>query len=216
MFGSFLTFCENKNIQYIKGENNLVSPKDSEVGVPEVTIQDTLFFKETFQIDDVENECLIERLKPIRENFKRINSKTEWTTVLKKDLWESTEGGEVRYYYSGDSLEKIVVRYFGEMGQNLIEYYLIKGEISFVFEKSYEYNRPFYWDSLKMKEFKDNQTFDFDKSNIYELRSYFEQGILIHQLNDKDTSLIHTDDYLMQEQKRITMEFNKLIEISNE
>ena len=172
---------------------------------------DKVALNETFQQEDtVYNEYLADRLKPIRENFKRINSIAKWTSTEKKELEESTEGGEATFYYSTGVLEKIVIRHFGETFQQLTEYYLLKGQLSFVFEKSYKYNRPIYYDSTSMKENNDKEAFDFEKSEILEDRSYFEKGKLIHQVNNQDCGSPFADDYLMNEQKRIVADFDKL------
>ena len=112
---------------------------------------DTVLLQAAFEEEDVvENEYLINELEPIRANFKRINSTTAWTGIDTVDLWESTEGGLARYYYSNDTLHKIIVRQFGETFQYLAEYYLLNAQLSFVFEKRLEYNRPIYWDSTAM------------------------------------------------------------------
>lgn len=50
--------------------------------------------------------------------------------------FESTEGGEAKYYYQKNKLEKIITRIFGESGQILTEYYLLNGQLSFVYEKT--------------------------------------------------------------------------------
>lgn len=172
---------------------------------------DTIILKETFQTEDTAiNEYLAHRLKPIRANFKRINSIAKWAAIDKKDLNQSTEGGEVTFYYSIGGLEKIVTRHFGETFQQLTEYYLLNGQLSFVFEKSYKYNRPAYYDSTSMKDNNDNQAFDFKKSEIVEDRSYFEKGKLIHQVNNQDCGSPFAKDYLLNEQKRILTDFDKL------
>jgi hypothetical protein len=179
--------------------------------------KDTVTLKETYNEDDIiVNEYLTKRLNPIRENFKRINSITNWTSTNKKDLWESTEGGGAKFYYSNGVLEKIVVKIFGETFQQLSEYYLLNGKLSFVFEKSYKYNRPMYYDSTIMKQNKDVEAFDFEKSEIVEDRSYFENGKLIHQLNNQDCGSPFADDYLLNEQKRIKANFDKLVKLESE
>ena len=150
---------------------------------------------------------MTERLKPIRANFKRINSISEWEAIYKKDLLESTEGGEAKFYYSHEQLEKITTRHFGETLQQLREYYLLNGQLSFVFEKSYNYNRPIYYDTTTMKENNDREAFDFEKSEIIEDRSYFEKGKLLHQINNQDCGSPFADDYLLGEQKRIKSDF---------
>ncbi|MCB0397188.1 MAG: hypothetical protein KDD36_11065 [Flavobacteriales bacterium] len=177
----------------------------------------TILLKETFQQEDVPvNDYLTDKLAPIRKNFKRVNSITEWewTRIDKKDLWETTEGGETHYYYDGDTLEKIITRHFGEMGQKIMEYYLLDGRLSFIFEKYFNYNRPFYWDSTRMKENSDTEAFDFDQSEIHEDRSYFENDTLIHQIANGDCGAPFSDEYLLKEQQRLMVSFSKLVELS--
>ena len=170
--------------------------------------------KETFNQEDLPvNEYLTERLKPIRANFKRINSIAKWTTIKTKDILETTQGGEANLFYLNGQLEKIMTRHFGETFQVLTEYYLLKGQLSFVFEKSYKYNRPIYYDSTSMKENSDTETFGFDKSEIVEDRSYFDNEKLLHQLNNQDCGSPFASDYLLEEQKRIKTEFKKLIKL---
>jgi len=172
---------------------------------------DKVALKETFlQEDTAYNEYLADRLKPIRENFKRINSIATWASTEQKELNESTEGGQATFYYSNGVLEKMVTRHFGETFQQLTEYYLLKGKLSFVFEKSYKYNRPIYYDSTSMKENKDNQVFDFEKSEIIEDRSYFDNEKLIHQVNNQDCGSPFASDYLSKEQMRLKTDFDKL------
>ena len=173
---------------------------------------DTIELKETFNQEDLPvNEYLTERLKPIRANFKRINSIAKWTTIKTKDIGETTEGGEANLFYLNGQLEKIMTRHFGETFQLLTEYYLLKGQLSFVFEKSYKYNRPFYHDSTAMN---DTETFDFEKSEIIEDRSYFDKEKLLLQLNNQDCGSPFTVEYLLEEQKRIKTDFKKLIKLN--
>lgn len=173
---------------------------------------DTVELKETFNEEDIpENEYLTDRLKLIRANFKRINSITNWTSIDTEELSESTEGGKAKFYYKNRQLEKIVTCNYGEIGQLLTEYYLLDEQLSFVFEKSYNYNRPFYYESTAMKENNDTEAFDFDKSEIIEDRSYFENGKLLHQINNQDCGSPFADGYLLEEQKRIKTNFDKLV-----
>ena len=39
--------------------------------------------------------------------YKGINSTENWTTIKTKDIWETTEGGEAKFYY----LKYIVISY---------------------------------------------------------------------------------------------------------
>lgn len=182
--------------------------------LPHLPPRDTLILLESSNEEDFAvNEYLTERLQPIRKNFKRINSITKWTSTNTKELWESTEGGEATFYYNNETLEKISTRHFGEMSQQLSEYYLMNGQLSFVFEKTFQYNRPLFYDSVAMKANKDTEAFDFEKSEIIEDRSYFEKGKLIHQLNNQDCGSPFAADYLLEEQKRIKTYFEKLLKL---
>ena len=202
---SFVFSCNSSQ------QKKAVSKEQSTVSRLDTFHSDTTVLKETFQQEDTAyNEYLTATLNPIRENFKRINSISKWTSVNKKEINESTEGGEVTFYYLNNVLEKMVTRNFGETFQQLTEYYLLNGQLSFVFEKFYKYNCPIYYDSTSMKENNDNQTFDFEKSEIVEDRSYFEKGKLIHQVNNQDCGSPFSSDYLNTEQKRIMADFDKL------
>lgn len=175
--------------------------------------KDTFGFKETFNQENIPaNEYLAEKLKPIRVNFRRINSIANWTTIDTKGLSETTEGGEAKFYYLNGQLNKITTWQLGETFRLLTEYYLLNGQLSFVLERTYKYNRPFYYDSVAMKENNDTEVFDFKKSEIIEDRSYFENGKLLHHINNQDCGSPFSAEYLLQEQKRIIADFGKLRE----
>lgn len=184
----------------------------------QVIPSDTIKIKESFRENDiVVNEYLTDRLKPIRANFKRINSITKWSSITKRDIeGESTEGGEAVFYEQKGRLEKISARLYGEMGQVLTEYYLLNGNLSFVFEKIYTYNRPLYYDVKAMKENNDTETFDFKKSEIEENRNYFEKEKLLHVTNSLDCGAPFSSDYIEGEQKRISETFQKLLKLRKE
>lgn len=168
--------------------------------------------KDSLKRDTVNEEYLSERLKPIRANFNRINGIKGWTSVDKRKLNESTEGGAATYYFLKDTLLKVVAIHFGETGKNIQEFYTKNGQLSFVFGQQYQYNRPITWDSTVMKENNDTETFDIDKSEIIEDRSYFENGVLIRQINNQDCGSPFAEDYLKEEQVRLKAEFEKLKE----
>lgn len=154
--------------------------------------------------------ALTKRLKPIRENFKRINAITNWSKVDTTDPGNALEGSEARLYYYNGKMEKIIASYWGETYQQIDEYYLLNGNLSFVFEKTYRYNRPIYYDSAAMKAAQDTAAFDFDKSTIIEVRSYFDNGKLFYRLNSRNNTSPITAGYLLQEQTRILTDFKRL------
>ncbi|MBN8785852.1 MAG: hypothetical protein J0I84_02050 [Terrimonas sp.] len=172
---------------------------------------DTLtLLKQGANDDDIPaNDFLRDTLKPVRENLKRISTIANWSTIDTKDI-DAGEGGEAKFYYKDGKLEKIVVRQLGETFQQLAEYYLQDNKLSFVFEKTYRYNRPIFYDSTVMKENNDTEAFDFKKSTITEDRSYFINNKLIHQVNNEDCGAPFAADYLRDEQKRIETEFEEL------
>ena len=180
--------------------------------------QDTTRIKESRNEEDIQaNEYLKDRLKPIQANFKRINSITQWTAIKKKIIeGESAEGGEAAYYYKGNRLEKIMARHYGEMGQLLIEYYLMNGKLSFVFEKDYKYNRPLFYDVKAMKENNDTEAFDFEKSEVTETRNYFEKGNLIHIVNSQDCGAPFSGDYMTEQDKSLKDDFKRLLKLEKE
>jgi hypothetical protein len=98
----FLVSCNSAQ------QKDIVSIKQSANHRLDTLHNDTTILKEAFQQEDTAyNEYLTGRLKPIRENFKRINSISKWTSVAKQELNESTEGGEATFYYSNSILEKL-------------------------------------------------------------------------------------------------------------
>ncbi|WP_426480427.1 hypothetical protein [Chryseobacterium sp. R2ACT005] len=179
--------------------------------------KDTVRINETFnETDPTDSKNLQTRLKPIQANFKRINSMTNWTSVQKKNIeGESAEGGEATFYYTDKRLEKVIARHYGEMGQVLIEYYLLNGQLSFVFEKEYRYNRPLFYDAKAMKENNDTEAFDLKKSKITMTRNYFEKGniILINTTTGRESNI--SADYPAEQEKSITEDFKRLLKLAD-
>ena len=177
--------------------------------------KDIVRINETFNEQDTTNsKSLKNRLKPIQTNFKRINSTTKWTFVQKKNIeGESAEGGEAEFYYTDKGLEKVIARYYGEMGQELIEYYLLNGQLSFVFEKEYRYNRPLFYDAKAMKENNDTEAFDLRKSKITMTRNYFENGNIILISNNAGHGSGISMDYPDEQEKKIKEDFKRLLKL---
>ncbi|WP_213278468.1 hypothetical protein [Chryseobacterium indologenes] len=179
--------------------------------------KDTVRINETFNENDTTNsKGLKKQLKPIQSNFKRINSITKWTSVKKNNIeGESAEGGEATFYYTDKGLEKVIARHYGEMGQKLIEYYLLNGQLSFVFEKEYRYNRPLFYDVKAMTENNDTEAFDLKKSEITMIRNYFENGniILINATTGRGYNI--SADHPAEQEKEIKEDFKRLLELVN-
>ncbi|MCC6289144.1 MAG: hypothetical protein IT249_14785 [Chitinophagaceae bacterium] len=209
---AFSAACSNGAENGIHQKNNSIvnTNRDS------INIDTAMLLKAGIKENDTSaNDFLRDSLKPVRANFKRISSITNWNAIDTKDM-DAGEGGEAKFYYKDGRMEKIVVRQLGETFQQLAEYYLLDNKLSFVFEKTYRYNRPIYYDSAAMHENNDTEVFDFKKSTITEDRSYFINSKLIHQVNNEDRGAPFAEDYLREEQKRIETEFKKLVKLSKE
>ncbi len=155
-----------------------------------------------------QSEILIENnqnsdIKLIQANFKRINTIGKWSKITQYETDDSADGGYINYYYNNDKLEKIVVRKFGESGQYLAEYYLLKAKLSFVFEKDLKYNVPYY-----LKEF------NYDDSEIIEDRYYYSNNKLINYKSNQDEGAPFSDSFIKNEEKRVLKEFNQLLKNS--
>lgn len=178
--------------------------------VPE-TLTDTLTEQSKLnKLDTIPDEYLFNELEPIRKNRNQIAAIQSWSSIKKKELPGSTEGGEAYFYFKKNELQKIKSVYFGEMGQHQAVYFLKNNQLSFVVEKQIAYNRPIYYDSVSMLENNDTTTFDFNKSSLLVDSSYFKNGILIHQISNQDCGAPFSKEYLFNEQKRLQAEFDKL------
>lgn len=200
-----------------RGRLELLAEADEDLReVNEKMLADSIYVQKS-QIDIKDSSYILsgsftEDLADIRKNVKRINSIQKWTSVLKQhDLLQSSEGVQASYYYSDERLEKIIIRQFGEMSQQLTEYYLLNEDLSFVYDKTYKYNRPIYWDSTAMIENNDSQIFDLEKSEIMERRSYFLGNELVQQLGSNLGSYTINKENLGEEQARIQSDFKNLI-----
>lgn len=170
------------------------------------------------QTDIPVNDTLTTILKPIRENFRRLNSIEygNWSSVFTKEMEGTTEGGEVTFYHWNADLDKIVTKEYSETFQVLTEYYFLNGNISFVLQKTLNYNRPIYQNNAKMEEINDNEAFDLSKSKITAERFYFENEKLILQLSSKNNLPPLTVEYLKAEQKRILTKLNRILKLEND
>lgn len=208
-FAVFTVSCNNES-----AKETAVSPAKDTVAKAEPSVVD-LELKETHNQEDTAWDSFpAVRLQSIRDNFKRINSIASWPDTVTVGLSETTDGGEARYYFREGKLEKITAQQYGETFHQLTEYYLLNGQLSFVYDRSYRYNRPMYYDSAAMKENKDTETFDPKKATLVETRSYFENGQLLHQIHHNETNDTPASSRQTEEQKRLLEDFQKLVKLS--
>lgn len=178
------------------------------------------------QEDDANNEALQneptstnasveDRLKPIRTNFQAINESKN-LKVSNKELGGSAAGGELQIFKQDGKLVKLVASYLGETGKKIREFYLKDGQLSFVFDQNYEYNRPIYYDEAMMKENGDNEMFDIKKSQIIEDRFYFEGGKMFYHIHrDKQKKGDITSEGLPEDEQQILADFDLMKKKAN-
>ena len=77
----------------------------------------------------------------IKAEYQKINS-SKLRAVDAEPQGESSEGGEVKKYYDGKGLRKIVTDYAGAIGRATGEYYFSGEELCFAYIVEYTYDRP--------------------------------------------------------------------------
>ena len=156
----------------------------------------TISFGQTVDLDSIDN------------NYIRILAIQNWDEVVHISAEdESTEGGEINYYYNENKLEKISVDYFGEMGKSSKEFYLMNGKLSFVYEINHSYNRPIYLDSIAASENGETAFFDSKKSKITVKSTYIANGILLEQI----PAIAFDSKIRKAEANRLMADFEKLL-----
>lgn len=72
--------------------------------------------------------------------------------LIKQDIdADSSEGGALTAYYAANSLRKVVVTYYAEMGQIEYQYYRGKQGLFLVAEQTSRYDKPMYLADSKIK-----------------------------------------------------------------
>ncbi len=210
---AFLLFAITIVVGSFSCKGNKKEPQDSiDEPAKEHVVVDTPQLKLSFEEADItDDRYRNEDLQPIRDNFKRINSIKNWSKVDSADLFASTEGGQVKFFYKDGKLEKVIAREYGEIGQRLVEYYLKDGKLSFVYQKRLMYNRPVYYDSASIKENKDSVVFDIARGRIDEVRSYFINEKLAHLIYNPANLGPFSDEFLKDEEQVLLDEFRNIL-----
>ena len=95
----------------------------------------------------------------------------------------------MKLFFHEDILYKFIVIHYYEMGQDLVEFYIKNRKLYFIYVKETKYNTHFMEDD-----------FDLNKSEYYEVRSYFKNYELIHQICSKDSNVrIYDKDILVSD-----------------
>ena len=98
------------------------------------------------------------------QQAKAIDSDIRLYSVIKQDIdTAGSEGGTLTAYYAANSLRKVVVTYYAEMGQIEYQYYRGKQGLFLVAEQTSRYNKPMYLADSKIK-------------TVLKKRYYYAQG----------------------------------------
>ncbi len=78
----------------------------------------------------------------IRTEYNRINGDTTKMRKVSEDLsGQFPEGGNIRKFYTGDSLRKASLIFYGETGKTIIDYYYLHQQLFFSYEHHTWYDR---------------------------------------------------------------------------
>lgn len=110
------------------------------------------------------------------DNKVKIWEKTDWDEHHSIEINESTEGGEVTFYYEKKNLTVIEEINYGEMGKTSLTYYMENHQLFFLKSVTLLYNAPFYYEEY----------FDPTQTDTITELTYFNQGHLIEFLKDPD------------------------------
>ena len=142
----------------------------------------------SFEKDDFVREELVEKLKPLSINYKKLNSikEGEWMSVDHKNYIDKEWKCEIWLYKKAAQINKIIVRKFGKKSQKLQEYYLIDEQLSLVKENEYNY----------------------EDQNLLKTDSYFINDVMVYQFDNQDCGAPNAQEYTIREERRIKAEYN--------
>lgn len=161
-----------------------------------------------------QTNAVTDRFDSIRSVVREMNAVTNWAITTRQDLEESTEGGEVSFYSLNGRVQKMKARRYGETYQQVTEYYLSDGNLLFVLDTTFQYNRPMYYDSTAMKDAGDTEAFDFDKSTVIIDSVYFAEGKIVKRSTRQQGVPSKDTDYLRRNEKELLQEVAKLMRLT--
>ncbi len=132
-------------------------------------------------------------LAEIKAHFKHINSIDYWDSLNHIAFDKDSTIVNADFYYQDRALQKVLVLSYSPSYEHFVEYYLFEGQPSLIIEKRRDL--PFH---------KENET--------VETRSYFKNGELVRQINNQDCGSPFAADYLVEEQLRMVIEWEQLLE----
>lgn len=149
-------------------------------------------------------------VKSISYTYSQIESKLkDFKTKLVNADGMSAEGGDATAYMKGDTIQKINLSLFGEMGKNFYSFYYKDDSLILVLFTRHQYNAPFYFDKKMAEEYGADTFFDANKTEILEYRYYLKNNEIIRSIGPENETPSPTPQDLKKET-------SNLIELSNE
>jgi uncharacterized membrane protein len=139
----------------------------------------------------------------IEKSIQNTNSKTNWTKIDTINFGVKNNGGVAQYYYAEKEIKKITVQRYAETHKIISAYYLSKDSVTYALEKNYTYHKP-----ISSKEF------DFNKSTIEEIESYFIKDKLVVHTSKIDSVSHPSKLYLKKEETRLLSDFKQYLKLS--
>ena len=120
------------------------------------------------------------------------------------------EGGTATFYSKNDAVLLIEKVEYGETFRTEKDYYFDdkSGDLIYMTERHYRYNRPIYYDEKAAKENNDTEAFDESSSTILTYHNYFENGKLFYRVNknnepEKKNELDKTGNEILKELEKM-------------
>ncbi len=147
-----------------------------------------------------------EIIKNIRTEYSKINKNINtYKKIEKENNWESTEWGNITYYYDKYNLpKKIIAKYFWEMWDNTYEFYYKDWKVFFVFQFEKKYSTPIYY-----------KWFDENDFIITENRYYFHNNKMIKWLDNSKKNINLNTNEAKNTEKEILKQNYKLLWVNN-
>jgi len=97
----------------------------------------------------------------------------QYTLTQAQAFQYSTDGADVLYYRDGQNLVKIEIRMLGESGKLFRSFYMKNQAVLLVSDRAFQYNVPYYLDSVKATELGLSEFFDPNETKEIQARFYF-------------------------------------------
>jgi hypothetical protein len=161
-------------------------------------IKSLLFIFFVFSISNGFCQYRIKEIKAIDNLCHKLDIK-KWNQVKKYSLIEGDSG--TKLYYAENSLQKLTHTNYGEIGKQIIIFYLINKQIVKVTETEYQYHGNYA-----------DTTLNKNKTTKETSKSYFQKGKMFHQIGE-DCGSPFTKDFLDSETIRLQERYKEILRL---